>query len=126
MTMWSGGVGALEQPRHGRQEIVGDGAADAAIGQLDDVVLGAGVVAAAEQQLAVDAEFAELVDDDREPLPAGMRQQMAHQAGLAGAEKAGDDRRGDAAHRLSRSLQHQRQAGGDEDDPVGERGDRPG
>ena len=37
------------------------------------------------------------------------RQQMPHEARLAGAEKAGDDRRGDAAHR-SRLLQHQRQA----------------
>ena len=69
--MWSGGVGAVEKPRQGRQEIVGNGAAQAAIGQLDDVVLGAGRVAAAEQQLAVDAELAELVDDDGEPPPVG-------------------------------------------------------
>ena len=71
--MWSGGSAALEQPGQGRQEIVGDRAAQAAIGQLDDVVVGASRVAAAEQQLAVDAELAELVDDDGEPPPGGMR-----------------------------------------------------
>ena len=105
-----------------RQEIVGDRAAEAAIRQLDDVVVAAGRVAAAEQQLAVDAELAELVDDDRQAVAGGGGDQMAHQAGLAGAEKAGDDRRGDAPHG-SASLQHQRQAGGDEHDAVGERGD---
>ena len=99
-----GRLGAVDQPGQGRQEIVGDGAAQAAIGQLDDVVVGASRVAAAEQQLAVDAELAELVDDDGQPVPGGGGQQMPHQARLAGAEKAGDDRRGDAAHRLSASF----------------------
>ena len=90
--------GAVEQARQGRQKIVGDGAAQAAIGKLDDVVLGAILVAAAEQQLAVDAELAEFVDDDREPAPLRPRQQMAHEARLAGAEKAGDHRRRNPAH----------------------------
>ena len=53
-----------------RDEIVGDGAADAAIGQFDDVFLRAGVDAAALQDLAVDADIAELVDDDGQPLAA--------------------------------------------------------
>ena len=93
-----GRLGAVEQPGHGRQEIVGDGAAQAAIGELDDVLLGAGGVAAAEQHLAVDAELAELVDDDGEPPPVGaVRQQMPHEARLAGAEEAGDDCRGNRA-----------------------------
>ena len=64
--MCSGGVLAVEEPRQGRHEIVGDGAAQAAIGQLDNIVLVACRIAAAEQQLAVDAELAEFIDDDGE------------------------------------------------------------
>ena len=118
----AGRLGAVDQPRQGRQEIVGDGAAQAAIRQFDDVVLGAGRVAAAEQEFAVDAKLAELVDDDREPVAGGVGQQVPHQAGLAGAEKAGNDRRRNTPHR-SGSLQHERQSRRDKDDAVGEPGD---
>ena len=76
-----------QQPLHGRHEVVGHGAADAAVRQLDDVVLGAGRIAAAEQQLAVDADVAELVDDQRDPPAIVLPQQIADQAGLAGAQK---------------------------------------
>ena len=71
--MWSGGGTRASRLLHGRHEIVGDRAADAAVGQLDDVVLGAAGIAAAEQQLAVDADLAELVDDQRDAAAAGMR-----------------------------------------------------
>ena len=91
MTMWSGRLFALEQLRHRRDEIVGDGAADAAIGELDDVVLAAGFGAAALQHVAVDAEIAELVDDERDALAAGILQEVADHRRLAGAEEAGDD-----------------------------------
>ena len=46
----------------------------------------------------LDAEFAELVDDDREPMAGSRGEQVAHEARFPGAEKAGDDRRGDPAH----------------------------
>ena len=49
-----------------RHELVGDGAAQAAIGEFDDVLLRAGVIAAAFENFAVDADVAELVDDDGE------------------------------------------------------------
>ena len=62
---------ARQQALHGRHEVVGDGAADAAVRQLDDIVLGAGRIAAAEQQLAVDADLAELVDDQCDAAAAG-------------------------------------------------------
>ena len=94
----AGRLGPVDQPRQGRQKIIRDGAAQAAIGQFENVVFSAGRVAAAEQHVAVDAELAELVDDDGQPMPRARRQQMAHEARLAGAEKAGDDRRGDAPH----------------------------
>ena len=101
MTICSGGVRPVEQALQRRHEIVGDGAADAAVGQLDDAVLRAALDAAALQDLAVDADIAELVDDHGEPAPAGILQHVADQRRLAGAEKAGDDRAGhlgDAAH----------------------------
>ncbi len=79
-----------------RDELVGDGAAQAAIGELDDVLLGAGGIAAAFQDLAVDADIAELIDDDGEPPPVGVLEHMADQRRLARAEKAGDDGAGDA------------------------------
>jgi len=66
------GVIALQKLCHGRNEIVGNGAADAAIGKLDDVVLGAVFRTAALQHVAIDAEIAEFVDDQRYLLSAGV------------------------------------------------------
>ncbi len=43
------------------------------------------------QDLAVDADIAEFVDDQREPPAARIGQHVADQRGLAGAEEAGDD-----------------------------------
>ena len=90
-----GPVGAGQQRLHGGDELVGDGAADAAVAQLDHVLLAAGLVAAAGEDVLVDAEFAELVDDERDALALGVGEQVADQRGLAGAEEAGDDGDGD-------------------------------
>jgi hypothetical protein len=95
---------ALEQPLHRRQEVVGDGAADAAVRQLDDVVLAAALDRAADEQLAVDPDLAELVDDDRDPSAAGLLQDVPHEAGLPRAEKTCDDRRRHPAHALLPSF----------------------
>ena len=86
-----------------RHEFVGDGAAQAAIGELDDVLLRAGGIAAAFEDFAVDADIAELVDDDGEPAAVGIGQHVADQRRLAGAEKAGDDGAGDARERAGHS-----------------------
>ena len=53
-----------------RDEFVRHRAAQAAIGELDDVLLRAGGVAAALEHFAVDADVAELVDDHGEPAAA--------------------------------------------------------
>ena len=66
-----------------RHELVGDRAAQAAVGELDDVLLRAGGVAAAFEDLAVDADVAELVDDHREPAPVRVGQHVADQRRLA-------------------------------------------
>ena len=54
-----GAVLAFQQLRHGGDEIVGDGAADAAVRQFDDVVLAAGFRAATLQNVAIDAEVSD-------------------------------------------------------------------
>ena len=75
-----------------RQKIVGDGAADAAIGEFDDVIRAAGKIAAAFQYFRVDADIAEFVDDEGEAAALGIFQKVANEGRLPGAEKAGDDR----------------------------------
>ena len=82
---------ARDQRRQRGGEIVGDRAADAAVGEFDDRLFRAGRVGAALDEIAVDADVAEFVDDEREPPAAGVRHEMADQRRLAGAEKAGDD-----------------------------------
>ena len=81
--MWQGQTGcfnndmvglvlACEQLFHRRDEVISHGAADAAVRQLHDVVLGAGLVAAAFENVAVHAEIAELVDDQRDAFAFGV------------------------------------------------------
>src|SRR4249920_580222 len=89
--------GAVDQRLHGGDEIFRHGAADAAIGELDDILLGAAFDTAAPQHLAIDADAAELVDDNGKPLAARGLEQVADERGFTGAEEAGDDGRGDAA-----------------------------
>ena len=57
----AGRLGPVDQPGECRQKIVGDGAAQAAIGQFYDVLLAAGRIATAEQQFSVDTELTEFV-----------------------------------------------------------------
>ncbi len=93
-------------------ELVGDGAAEATIGEFDDVFFRAGRVAASLQDLAVDADIAEFVDDHGEAAAARMRQHMADQRGLAGTEKAGDDGAGHARKRGVHSRSSSKSMGG--------------
>ena len=92
-------IGPAEQRFHGRQKIVRHRAADATVGELDDVLGLAALNPAALDDLAVDADVAEFIDDEGEPPAVGRAEQMLDQAGLAGAEEAGDHGGGDfAAH----------------------------
>ena len=52
--------------------------------------------AAGAQDVAVDAEFAELVDDHSQAPPAAVSEQVAKQRGFTAAEKAGNDGGGNA------------------------------
>ena len=85
------GVVAVEQGFHGRDEIVGNRAAQAAVGQLHDVIIRAAFDAAAAQDFTIDPDVAELVDDQRDTAAASVLQPMPDQAGFAGPEKPGDD-----------------------------------
>ncbi len=82
-------------------ELVGELTADAAPAELDERL-----VAAAEKR-TVDPELAELVRDDREskPLIASVLEQVAHQGGLARAQEARDEQRGNASAGRS-ALRH--------------------
>ncbi len=95
-----------------RDELIGDGAAQAAIGKLDDILFRAGGVAAAFEDFAVDADVAELVDDDRQPPALGVGDDVADERRLAGAEKAGDDGAGDARQRAVHSSISSKPMGG--------------
>src|SRR6266498_2516488 len=86
-----GRMGAIDELAHRRHEIFRNGAAYAAIGKLDNVLLAADIIAAAFQDLPVDADVTEFVDHQSDPSPLGILQEMADQGRLAGAEKAGDD-----------------------------------
>ena len=81
---------AVEQGLDGGEEVVRDGAADAAVGELEDVVLHAVLDAAALDDLRVDAELAELVNDEREAPTVGVGEEVADEARLARTEEAGD------------------------------------
>jgi hypothetical protein len=86
---------------HHWREFFLHGAAQAAVGQLEQLAIGLpGFVAAdaaAAQQFTVDTEFAELIDDHGDAPAFGVLQQVAQQRGLATAEKAGNDGGGDLA-----------------------------
>jgi hypothetical protein len=62
-----------------RHELVGDSAAEAAVGKLDDILFGAGRVAAAFEEFAVDPDIAELIHDNGEPASVRVRENMADQ-----------------------------------------------
>ena len=66
-----GRTAAGEELFHGGDEVVGDSAADAAIGELDHVLGAAGLLTAIGKDLAIDADIAELIDDERQPLAPG-------------------------------------------------------
>src|SRR5690606_16332393 len=81
-------------------EIVGHRAANAAIGKLHHVFLGAGLDAATPKDFTVDANVAEFVDDDGKPLAARVLDEVSDQRRLAGAEKPGDNSAGNAFERV--------------------------
>lgn len=82
------------QLAHHREEFFLHGAAQAAVGQLVHTAAGfflGATDAALLEDFAIDAQFAEFVDDDRNAAPLSVVEHVAQQGGLARAEEAGDD-----------------------------------
>jgi len=75
----------LHQLRQDADQIATDGATDAAIVHLEHFFIGA------DDQVVVDADLAELVDDDGVFLAVVFRQNAVEQGRLAGAQIAGQD-----------------------------------
>ena len=67
-------------------QVFSDGAADAAVAHLDDLLLGVG-----HQDVVVDILFAELVFDDGDLLTVGFSQHPLEQGRLARSQEAGED-----------------------------------
>jgi hypothetical protein len=92
----------------GRHEVVRNCAAEAAVGQFDDVLLRTRLIAATLENFAVDADVAELVDDHGQSPPVRMGQDVPDQRRLPGPEETGHDgarhARGRSAHSSSSKL----------------------
>ena len=119
--MCSGGDRMIDQTFERGNEIIRHRAADAAVGQFDDAILGAVLDAAALQNIAVDADVAEFVDDHGEAASAGVFKHVTNERRLAGAEEARDDRAGNFGksfgmrchcEAVSKSLVAERGSGG--------------
>src|SRR5690606_6249977 len=90
------GVATSSQVAEDANEVAAHGAADAAVVHLDDLL-----VAVLQQEFVVDAFFAELVLDDRDPVTVPFFQDPVQQRGFPAAEKPGknSDRNLPARHR---------------------------
>ena len=74
------------QQLQGRAQVFADGAADAAIAHLNDLLVGV-----AHQNVVVDVFFAKLVLNDRDFLPVRFLQHALEQGGFARPQKTGED-----------------------------------
>lgn len=95
---------AAPEAAQGGHEVAPDGAADAAVGELDQVLLGP------DHESVVDAHLAELVDEDRVTPAAGPVEYVVEEGGLAGTEPAADQDDGEAG--VGREGLHGRVGGG--------------
>ena len=78
-------VPSLEQLPEDADEVASDGAADAAVVHLEDLLVGV------DDQLVVHADFAEFILDDRDAATVVFREDAVEKRGLSRAEKAGED-----------------------------------
>ena len=74
-------------------QVLADGAADAAVAHLHDLLLGL-----RHEDVAVDVLLAEFVLDHGDLLAVGLGEDALEQRGLPGAEEAGEDGGGDEGH----------------------------
>ena len=84
-------VPALEELAEDADEVAADGAAEAPVVHLEDFLVGI------DDQGVVDADLAELIFDHGDAFSVVRREDSVEEGGLAGAEKAGEDRDGNAS-----------------------------
>ena len=77
------------QPRHFLQQVFAQGAADAAVAHLHQLLVGTVEADVALHFAAVDVDFTHVVDDQRHAQAVAVLQHMVEQGALAGAEKTG-------------------------------------
>src|SRR5690606_23484691 len=77
-----------QQVGQGPHQIAAHGAAEAACGELDEALV------AGRDEVVIEADLAELVDDDGGAREGRLTQQPAEQGGLAAAEETGQNRDG--------------------------------
>ena len=83
---------ARQQSLDGGHEIICHGAAQAPVGEFDDILVRAAVDATGAQDVRIDADISEFIDHEGEAASARLLEQVADHRGLAGAQKTGDDR----------------------------------
>src|SRR5918992_5586162 len=76
-------IAMLQELKQAAQQIAAHSAADASVAQFDDFLIGG------DQQMVIDANFAEFIDDDGNPATMISGKDSIEQSGLSGAEKAG-------------------------------------
>jgi hypothetical protein len=79
---------ALHQPVENADQVAANSAADAAVVHLEHLLVGA------DDEVAIDADLAELVDDHGELLAVVLGEDAVQKRGLAGAQIAGEHRDG--------------------------------
>ncbi len=89
-----GAISAIQKLGHGRDEIIGNGAADAAIVELDHIFFAAGLNPATFQNAAINTEIAKFIDDQRNAFSIGVFQQVADHRRFARSKKTRNDGRG--------------------------------
>ena len=83
-------VAAFHELPEDADEVAADGAADAAVVHLEDLLLGV------DDEFVVDADLAELVLDDGDAFAVTLGEDVVEEGGLARAEEAGEHGDGDA------------------------------
>ena len=84
-----GSLGPPQQPEAGPDQVVADGAADAAVGEVDRVALNP------DDEFGVDIDRTEVVDENRDAHAVVAAQDVIEQCRFAGSEKPGNQGHGD-------------------------------
>ncbi len=85
------------EPAHLRQQVVAQGAADAAVAHLDELLLRLRQAAALAHEVSVDVHLRHVVDDDGDALALAVVEYVVQQRRLAGAEEAREHGDGQAS-----------------------------